>query len=316
MEAVTVEVLSRFGQVRARHRLTRFPATLGRKLDCDVVLDEPDVSALHARVERAEDGSLTLVDAGSSNGVRFNRKRVSQVALGADTVVRLGSAKVRFVSHEAPVPKTTLFRVSRLDRWRAVAAGFVVLAVSTLFNEWYLKATRVRPSEVVETLVMLAVMLGGGWSFVWSLASRVAHGKSKVVGHLAAALFALGAMGFADRLPDYLASILRLGPTATDVLGGVCVAAVLGWLLFQNLSRVVSWSRRRLLVSVGVLLLLGAGLLVTAEIAEASKYKASLPLSSVQPPPALFIGPVDPDPALAARIAALKRQADAEKAEH
>ncbi len=313
MEAVMVEVLGRFGQVRSRHRVDRFPATLGRAPASDVVLDEADVSALHARLERASDGALTLVDAGSSNGVRVARKKVPSVPLGPRTDVRLGSAHLRFVALDAPVPKTTLFRLSRLDRWAAVGLGFAAFALSVLLEEWYLKATRVRPSEVLETLLGVAVVGVGGWAFVWSLASRVAHGKSKVVGHLAAAFVAFAGLQLCDQVLPYFESMLRLSPLASTLVTGACVEAVLGWLVFQNLSRVVSWSPRRLLVTVGVLLAIVSGLGLTSMLASASKYSSGLPLAEVQPPPALLVGPVADGPALAERIAALKRQVDEAK---
>jgi hypothetical protein len=315
VEAVMVEVVGRFGQVRARHKLTRFPATLGRAPSSDVVLEEADVSANHARVVRADDGTLALEDLGSSNGVRLARKRVARVVLGPVTDVRLGSAHLRFVALDAPVPKTTLFRLSRLDRWAAVGLGFAAFALSVVLEEWYLKSTRVRPSEVVETVVALGVMVVGGWAFVWSLASRVAHGKSKVLGHLAAGFFAFAGFQLIDQLFPYVTSVLRLPPLASDLVTGLAVDAVLGWLVFQNLSRVVTWRPRRLVVTVLALLALVSGVAVTTQVANAGKYSSALPLSQVQPPPALLLGPVASDADLHARIAALQKAADAAKKE-
>jgi len=311
-----VEVLSRFGLVRSRHRLSQFPATLGRAPSCDVILDEADVSAVHARVVRNADGSLTLEDNGSANGVRFQRRKTPSVPLGVRTDVRLGSAHVRFVSLTEPVAKTQLFRVSRLDRWPAVFAGLVAFVTSELFLDVYLKATRVRASEVMESLLGLTIVLVGGWAFVWSLASRVTHGRSKVVGHLAAGFFALAGVNWAGVLPPYLSSMLRLPPMPSSVLRAVLMIAVLAWLVFQNLSRVVSWSRRRLLVTVGTLALIGMAFGFTAQFASDSRYSTGLPLTDVQGPPALLLGPAPPDADLGHRIAALQKEVDAAKAEH
>jgi pSer/pThr/pTyr-binding forkhead associated (FHA) protein len=64
----------------AEGRGTTFPltdeATVGRASGCQVLLKDPTVSQLHARVFR-RDGRLYIEDLGSSNGTFVNRKKVS-----------------------------------------------------------------------------------------------------------------------------------------------------------------------------------------------------------------------------------------------
>lgn len=50
-------------------------AVLGRSRDCDVVLEDPNVSRHHAEV-RPSGGSWTVRDLGSTNGIRVNGRRV------------------------------------------------------------------------------------------------------------------------------------------------------------------------------------------------------------------------------------------------
>jgi pSer/pThr/pTyr-binding forkhead associated (FHA) protein len=64
-----VEVLDAHGHVRARHRIDAVPAIIGRGYGCDVLLDDPWVSPVHARLYRDLDGSFVLEDAGSENGL-------------------------------------------------------------------------------------------------------------------------------------------------------------------------------------------------------------------------------------------------------
>lgn len=308
-----VEVLSRFGQVRSRQRLTSFPATLGRAYNCDVILDEADVSAVHARLTKNADGTLTLEDAGSTNGLRHKRKKIASLPVTSGVEVRIGSAQVRFIALDEKVPKTQLFRLSRLDRWTAVGVGFLLFMVTELFTDWYLKATRVHFSEVVEAILGLSILFVGGWAFIWSLASRVAHGRSKVVGHLAAGFFAFAGLNLCSVLPPYLSSVLRLSPLLSGGAIAVSIAVVISWMLFQNLSRVVSWPRRRIGVTVGVLAVVALGFGVVAFVAAGSRYDAALPLSDVQGPPALLIGPAPNDAALSARLAALQAEVDRER---
>lgn len=53
------------------------PATIGRRSDSDVIIDDPDVSRRHARLE-AENGVVFIGDLSSSNGTFLNGERVRQ----------------------------------------------------------------------------------------------------------------------------------------------------------------------------------------------------------------------------------------------
>jgi hypothetical protein len=50
-------------------------ATMGRSRQCDVTVDDPNVSRTHAEV-RPRGGSWVLSDLGSTNGTRLNRRRL------------------------------------------------------------------------------------------------------------------------------------------------------------------------------------------------------------------------------------------------
>jgi len=50
---------------------------VGRSRECDVVLADPDVSRRHAQLRPDADGGWTLVDLGSTNGVRVNDARIA-----------------------------------------------------------------------------------------------------------------------------------------------------------------------------------------------------------------------------------------------
>jgi ABC transport system ATP-binding/permease protein len=51
---------------------------IGRGNDCDIVLPHPTVSRKHAELERRSTGELVLHDAGSSNGVSVNGRRLTE----------------------------------------------------------------------------------------------------------------------------------------------------------------------------------------------------------------------------------------------
>lgn len=67
---------------------------VGRSPECNIVLDSPDVSWQHARLERQSQGWL-IKDLGSRNGVWVNEQRVSESLIHADDRVRIGLNRFR-----------------------------------------------------------------------------------------------------------------------------------------------------------------------------------------------------------------------------
>lgn len=70
----------------------------GRDPSCDLVVDDPALSRLHARVELADDGLVSINDAGSSNGTFVNRNdcwiRIRRVHLCIGDRIRFGDTEV------------------------------------------------------------------------------------------------------------------------------------------------------------------------------------------------------------------------------
>ena len=71
-------------------------ATLGRSRQCDLMLDDPNVSRTHAEV-RPRGGSWVLTDLGSTNGSRVNGRQVegSEVLKPGDEL-ELGTSQITF----------------------------------------------------------------------------------------------------------------------------------------------------------------------------------------------------------------------------
>ncbi len=68
---------------------------LGRSRQCDVVLDDPNVSRQHAEVRR-EGEDWVVADLGSTNGIRVNGQRVETAALEPGDEVTLGLVRLSF----------------------------------------------------------------------------------------------------------------------------------------------------------------------------------------------------------------------------
>jgi hypothetical protein len=68
---------------------------IGRSRECDIRLDDPNVSRRHAELRR-ENGGWVVTDLASTNGVKVNGQRVDEQALRAGDEITLGLAKLTF----------------------------------------------------------------------------------------------------------------------------------------------------------------------------------------------------------------------------
>ncbi len=87
-------------QLRDLDAGTVFPLTgiikqLGRSHDCDLVIADPKVSRLHARLERTEKG-WAIVDLESTNGTMVNGKKITEKLLEIGDLVQLGAFSLKY----------------------------------------------------------------------------------------------------------------------------------------------------------------------------------------------------------------------------
>ena len=66
---------------------------IGRAADCEIALDDPQVSRQHARLQ-SRNGVLLLADVGSTNGTRVNGQRIREVALGVGDRIEVGGTEL------------------------------------------------------------------------------------------------------------------------------------------------------------------------------------------------------------------------------
>jgi hypothetical protein len=65
------------------------PFTIGRSRDCDMVIDDPNISRRHAEL-RGDGDSWRIADLGSTNGIKVNRRRVDEALLRSGDRITLG----------------------------------------------------------------------------------------------------------------------------------------------------------------------------------------------------------------------------------
>ena len=71
------------------------PFVIGRSRECDLVLDDPNVSRRHAELRR-EDGGWAVRDLGSTNGIKLNGRRSRGGRLSPGDEITLGLSRLTF----------------------------------------------------------------------------------------------------------------------------------------------------------------------------------------------------------------------------
>jgi len=91
--------------------------TIGRSLNADVVIDEPSLSRLHARVNVGADGAVRIEDLGSTNGLFVNGTQLRAASLAPGAAVRFGAVDYRLVESDTPTidPSFTILRMAVAD---------------------------------------------------------------------------------------------------------------------------------------------------------------------------------------------------------
>ena len=76
--------------------LTGDLAIVGRQSDCQILIDDNNVSRIHAEIRRSDDGWV-VTDRGSTNGSSVNGEKITKgrLLVNGDTVA-FGSATVQF----------------------------------------------------------------------------------------------------------------------------------------------------------------------------------------------------------------------------
>ncbi|NOR15710.1 MAG: FHA domain-containing protein, partial [Candidatus Aminicenantes bacterium] len=73
--------------------------TIGRKKDCDIILADPKVSRVHAKIAQEDDG-FVLTDEGSFNGTRLNKNLIQSSLLEHNDKIEIGSNKIIFLTKD------------------------------------------------------------------------------------------------------------------------------------------------------------------------------------------------------------------------
>ena len=113
--------------------ITHWENVIGRSKSCDVTINFPTVSRNHAVLTRYDDGSWTISDAGSKDGVRVNGRLVQICALNPRSRISIGGVEMHLqpISEKQEAVQAQL-RTKAASGWDSVA-NLMLLSVMQIF---------------------------------------------------------------------------------------------------------------------------------------------------------------------------------------
>ena len=294
-----IEAFDRHGALLARAPITRWPVTVGRGLDCDLVLDDPFVAPMHLRIDCTEGAPdaprvVQVQVLETRNGARVQGKHHGQddrFDWPAGTQIDLGRTHIALrladtpIADEQPLPRFP---------WRTVATTAVLMALvvaSALGSAWldardasaYVKSL---PAALLGLLAML-----GLWSGLWAVANKVFAGQLQFWRHVRIACV-MYLVADAVQLAAYLTAF-AFSWEALAQFANVLIVLVLAGGLYAHLGAVLPRRRLGLAWAVAAVVVLGVPAWLGAQWLNRMRLTDSLYMSSLFPP-SLRVAPAVP----------------------
>ena len=293
MKLAIISVLDRDGQPRQSVPVTSWPVTIGRSLECDVMLDDPHVAAAHATIRESETG--LVLDVGETvNGAEVGGARVKRggtAALPPGAVVQLGMTRLRVrrlpesLDPERPlVPEPPAGRVP-------LPLILGALLTWTFVDLWVARDPGGRYTDAVAVLLTVVVALAI-WSGLWALVTKLFRHRFEFWPHVRVATAYLLLAEAAGLILPLLA--FMFGIAAFSRVTEYATGALLCAMIAAHLTRVIP-ARRTLVAGLASGLFLGgAALTVWFTHQTQERYFGQLYVSTLAPPAFRLVSPVPP----------------------
>ncbi len=99
------------GEVVSIHELGSLPITIGRSRSCEIQVDDPTVSSVHARIEH-NDQVYRLRDQNSTNGTLVDGERVTTIDMSPGLEFTIGTRRFEFVQ-DLPVDLERTLKIKK-----------------------------------------------------------------------------------------------------------------------------------------------------------------------------------------------------------
>ena len=259
-----IEALDRDGHPRQVLRVAQWPVRIGRAIDCDLVLDDPHVAALHATLDWREDG-LHVVPAATVNGVRLG---ASAIAPGSAPLVPpsgllvLGATTLRVrLAGDVLAPEQRFIDFHKVERRHAIqlAALIALAAVWEGFVQWLTTV----PGSPGSTLAMsylgkpaLLVL----WCAAWAIGSMLFQHRFAFWAHLRVALTWLLLGLLAEAATAQIAFALSL--PVVEKFGRLVFVGAIAMMLWRHMGLLLPQRRRAFAIAIAGAVAVGGCLLL------------------------------------------------------
>jgi pSer/pThr/pTyr-binding forkhead associated (FHA) protein len=283
-------VLDRDGHVRSIVPVTSWPVTIGRAIDCDVVLDDVHVAARHATVTGAgadgagDGGALTMTVGETINGVHVGKRRIAaqqSITLTPGDVFQIGNTRLRVrLASEALAAERPLLPEPRSHVLPVVGMA-AVLVLWSVAAQWLGSDPGGRYIDYLPLLIGLpiATVL---WAGFWSVGSKLVRHRFDFWRHVRVMLgysLIMQAVGAALPLAAFMFGLTFLGRIATLV--GIALACAM---VLAHLVLILPSYRRGLSVAMAALFAAGTSLLLIYNYQKQDRLFTQLYVTTLAPP--------------------------------
>jgi len=307
-----IEAHDRHGALLARAPITRWPVTVGRALDCDLVLDDPFVAPRHLRIDRTVDEHRTVqVEVlETRNGARLQRKRHAQgerFDWPGGTPIDLGHTHITLRLADAPIADEQALPEFP---WRTVgttAALVVLVGAAAMASSWLESRDSSQYLKSLPSVLLMLLLVLSAWSGLWAVANKMFAGRLQFWRHVRIACtvyLASEALRLVANLAAFSFSLEALSQFAS-VLG----VLVLAWALYAHLATVLPRRRAGLAWTVAAVVMLGVPAWLGAQWLNRMRLTNEMYMSSLFPP-SLRMAPAAPVDQLLQDAEALRAKLD------
>lgn len=255
MAELIVEIHDAHRRMPAYRHIARFPLSIGRGYNNDIILNDPFVAAEHLVIDQAENGWL-LRQVDRVNPPHYQGKPLAQetcVIHSGDELV-LGKTLMRFFSpHHAVVPIRKLHDtlagfIETMRELVVISALLMVLWLAQMYSE-FLVTSVTTPMQKLAADALPVVGAALLWAMIWSLIAFVVRRKTEYLFFLAVTIFYFLTDMLLQYGIDYIAFNTRdvfLPDLLSFIIGGVLMTLM----FYVSMGRAMILStRRKLLLS-------------------------------------------------------------------
>jgi hypothetical protein len=304
--AALLEAVDRDGTVRQAWRLSRWPVTIGRALDNDVVLTDPHVAAHHASLalaagEGAAGGARLMVHAGETkNGLAVGRERVAGGESkgfddsGRDLDLHIGRTALRLrLPGHALAPEQMLAPLVAVERRWLPTLGLAAVVIAVVLFNAYLDNDPDGLSRAIGSALLTTISGGAIWCGFWALLSKLFARQSNFGWHVRVFVIASLVMLAISALPPLVAFSFSW-PWLTDFSFIAAFATIAAAIYFHLLA--VEPGRQRLMRAVAATgFVVGVALTLWFNVQRTGRPGEELYMNHLFPPALRIARPVTVD---------------------